>query len=59
MWAFDPPAPKDEIPAMRGSLRPSITGCSQVLNDWLTTNGLLEKSICGFNCAECSDGTIC
>ena len=31
--AFDPPAPNDEMPAIRGSVRPSITGGSHALND--------------------------
>jgi hypothetical protein len=30
--AFEPPAPKDEMPAIRGSLRPSMTGGSHGLS---------------------------
>ena len=33
---------------MRGSGRPSTTGGSQARNVWLTTNGVVAKSMCGF-----------
>jgi hypothetical protein len=60
-WAFEPPPPKLDTPAILGSLRcvPSISvvGRSQGSTRCWTWSGVREKSMCGLRVPECRLGT--
>ena len=56
-WAFEPPAPNDDSPAIRGTSRsaPSsrTTGRRHGAVSWGTKNGVAAKSISGFVVSLC------
>jgi hypothetical protein len=57
---LEPPAPKEEIPAMRGSSVPSAdSGRCHSVSPRCTKKGLFAKSMCGFSTSEWSEGTNC
>lgn len=63
IWAFTPPAPNEETPAILGnSMSLPLTlmiGLFHSSSSCCTLNGELRKSIFGFSTFECREGASC